>query len=144
MRQRYAAAAVLLIASALSACDDVTDIIPGETYDLVQAEGQELPAVVFDGELDFGHVIATAVSGSITLRETTFTERIVFDITLDGAPLGEKSVTLTGDYSADGPLLTFDPDPSNSPTFTGTLSGVTLTTVETYEDYGELTFVWQR
>ena len=134
----------LVLATSLAACDDVTDIIPGETYDLVQAEGQELPAVVFDGETDFGHVIATAISGSITLRETTFTERVVFDITLEGTPLGEETVTLSGDYSADGPLLTFDPDRSGAPTFTGTRSGVTLTTVETHPDYGELTLVWQR
>ena len=143
MKHRIRAVALLLAVS-LAACDDVTDIIPGETYDLVQANGQELPAVVYDEETEFGHLIATAVSGSITLRESTYTQRIVFDVTLDGAPFGGEPIVVSGDYTADGPLLTFDPDRTGSPTFTGTLSGVTLTTVETDPEYGELTLVWQR
>lgn len=143
MKHRIGAVAVLLIGSALGACDDVTDIIPGETYDLVQAEGQELPAIVFEGEFEpFGEIVATAVSGSITLRESTYTERMVVDIEYDGGVFEGQPVVVRGDYSADGQILTFVPE--EGPQYTGTLSGTVLTTVEQHPDYGELTLVWQR
>ena len=144
MRYRIRAAASLLFAAAIAGCDDVTDIIPGDTYDLVQAEGQDLPAVVFDQETEFGHLVATAVSGSMTLRESTYTERMVVDVTVDGAPFDGDVIVVSGEYTADGPLLTFHPDRAGTPSFTGTLSGVTLTTVEVDPEYGELTLVWQR
>ena len=142
--RKTAATAVLLLASAFVACDDVTDIIPGETYELVEANGESLPAVVFDGELDpFGHVVATAVAGSITLRESTYTERFTIDITTNGQDFPGDPVTVRGDYTADGNLLTFEPE-DDAPVFTGTLSGGTLTTVENHPDFGTLTLVWQR
>jgi hypothetical protein len=137
---------MVLAAGVLAGCEDLEEFRPGDTYDLVEAEGQPLPAVVFDGDTEFGHVVATAISGSITLRESTYTERIVFDITLDGGPFpgGDEPVVVNGDYSADGGLLTFEPDREDYPTFTGTLSGDVLTTVETDPQFGTLTLVWER
>ena len=138
--------AMLAAAVLLAGCDDVTDIVPGDTYELVEAEGQELPAVVFDQDTEFGPMVATAVSGSITLRESTFTERVVFDITVDGQPFpgGDEAVVVNGSYTADGNLLTFEPDRDDWPSYTGTLSGGTLTTVEVHPDLGTMTLVWQR
>ncbi len=145
MRTKRIGIALLTAATALvGACSDVVDPGTSDTYDLVEAEGQELPAVVFDGETEFGHMVATALSGSITLRETTYTERIVFDIVLDGTALGDEPVVVSGDYTAEGTLLTFDPDRAGSPTFTGILSGGVLTTEEVDPEFGPLTLVWQR
>ena len=135
----------LVAMAALTGCDDVTDIIPGETYELVEANDQPVPAIVFEGEIPpFGQVIATVVEGSITLRETTYTQRLTFDLETDGGQFPGDPVTVRGDYTADGNLLTFDPEDEDAPTFTGTLSGGTLTTVENHPDYGTITAVWQR
>lgn len=128
-----------------TACSDVTD--PGGiagTYALIEAEGQALPAVVFDGQTDAGHVVATALSGTMTLRSSTFTERVVFNLVLNGADLGSAPVTVSGSYSADGQLLTFEPDQGEPSVFTGTLSGGVLTTVEDSPEFGQLELVWTR
>lgn len=143
MNRGIRGAALLAGALLLAGCEDVTGGT-ADTYDLVEAEGQELPAVIFDGETEFGHMVATAISGSLTLQEATYTERIVVDIVLDDAPLGEEPIVVSGDYSVDGQILTFDPDRAGSPTFTGTLSGGVLTTVEDDPDFGQLTLVWER
>lgn len=139
---KRAALGMLLLATA---CSDVTDPdgIAG-TYALIEAEGQALPAVVFDGQTEAGHVVATALSGTMTLRSSTYTERVVFNVVLNGADFGSAPVTVSGSYSADGQLLTFEPDQGEPPVFTGTLSGGVLTTVEDSGDYGELELVWRR
>jgi hypothetical protein len=140
--RRWSALGALLFAAA---CSDVTDPagIAG-TYALVEAEGQALPAVVFDGETEAGHVVATALSGTMTLRSSTFTEQVVFNVVLNGADFGSAPVTVSGSYSAEGQLLTFEPDQGDPPVFTGTLSGGVLTTVEDSPDFGELELVWSR
>lgn len=144
MRNRWGSVALLCAATVLVGCEDVTEILPGDTYELIEAEGQELPAVVFDQETEFGHMTATALSGTLTLEQSTYTERIVFNIVLDGEDLGDEPVVVNGDYVAEGQILTFDPDRAGSPTFTGTVSGNELTTVEEDPDFGVLTLVWQR
>ena len=137
--------ALLVATTALVGCDDVTDIVPGETYELFEANGDDLPAVIFDGEIEpFGHVVATAVDGSMTLRETTYTQRFTIDLVTDAGEFPGDPVTVRGEYSADGNLLTFDPEDDAAPVFTGTLSGSMLTTVENHPDFGTLTLVWQR
>ena len=142
---RLAAVALLGAATLLAACEDVVDPDgTAATYDLVEGNGDAVPAVVFEGETEFGHMVATAVSGSMTLRESTYTERVVFEIELDGSSLGEEPLVVSGSYSADGSLLTFDPDRTDYPTFTGTLQGGVLTTVEQDPDFGTLTLVWER
>ena len=145
MRRTIARLGLMLAASSLVACDDVTDIIPGETYELVEANGQELPAVVFEGDMPpFGFVVATVVDGSITLRESTYSQELTFDIETESGEFPGDPVTVRGDYTADGNILTFDPDDATAPEFTGTLSGGTLTTVEDHPDFGTVTAVWQR
>lgn len=142
---RHACRFALIVATGfLAGCEDLQDVGLGETYELVEANGQEVPAVVYDADTEFGHMVATAVSGSLTLRESTFTERVVFDITVDGTPFPGDPVVISGDYTADGPLLTFDPDRPGAATFTGTISGGILTTEEHDPQYGTLTLVWQR
>ena len=136
---------LILLAGLFAACEDVQDVNPGDTYELVEAEGDPLPAVVFDGEMEgFGHVVATAVSGSITLRESTYTERFIIDLTIEGTEFPGDPVVIHGDYSANGSALTFVPDRNDYPEFEGTLSGDVLTTVEQHPELGSLTLVWQR
>ncbi|HEX6587960.1 MAG TPA: hypothetical protein VF039_02975 [Longimicrobiales bacterium] len=140
---RIAAAAALMAAVG---CGDVTTdptALTG-TYDLVEVNGQALPALLFEGERPEGYVIATAISGTLTLRSTRFTERVVVNLNLDGADLGSAPVELSGDYIADGQLLSFDPDGASVPSFTGTVSGGLLTTVEDDPDYGVTEYVWNR
>lgn len=136
---------VLAVVAGLAACEDATD--PGGisgTYQLIEAEGQSLPAIIFDGETEFGHTTATALSGSLTLRGDRYTERLVVELELDGQSLGENTVVVTGDYTVDGQILEFDPDPAESASFTGTLSGGVLTTLEIDPDFGQLELVWSR
>ena len=144
MRQLRRISAILCLAL-FAACDELDEITPGDTYELVEAEGEPLPAVVFEGELEgFGHVVATAVSGSITLRETTYTERFVIDLTTEAGEFPGDPIVIHGDYTADGALLTFEPDREDYPSFTGTLSGAVLTTTEVHPEMGTLTLVWER
>lgn len=142
--RRLGAALVLAGGLALGACEDVVDPdgVRG-TYELIEVEGQPLPAVMFDGQTEFGHVLATALSGSLTLREVTYTERVLVDIVLDGTPISEDVIVVEGQYSIDGQLLTFEPD-NASPVFTGTLQGGVLTTFEVDPEFGELMMTWQR
>lgn len=136
---------VLALVTVLAACEDATD--PGGisgTYELIEAEGQAPPAVIFDGDTEFGHATATAHSGTLTLRGDRYTERLVVELELDGQSLGENAVVVTGDYTVDGQILEFDPDPAESAPFTGTLSGGVLTTLEVDPDFGELELVWSR
>ena len=142
--QRIGAVLLVVALPAIGACSDVVGPGAADTYELAEAQGQPLPAVVFEGDTEFGVMRATAVSGSITLRESTFTERVVFDIEVDGTSFGEDLIVVNGDYTADGALLTFDPEQAGSPTFTGTLTGNTLTTVEEDPQFGTLTLTWQR
>ena len=129
----------------LAGCADVTTDPAGVTgtYQLSEVNGESLPAVVFDGQRPEGHVVATALSGTITVRSTTFTERVVFNLVLNGHDLGSQPVELDGTYEADGQFLTFDPDGS-APVFTGTVSGSVLTTVEEHPDFGVTEYVWVR
>lgn len=140
--------ALLVLGGALvaSSCSDVVDpdAVQG-TYTLTAVHDDPLPAVAFDGETDFGHLVATATSGSLTLREATYTERIVFDLVLDGNPLPDgEPVVINGDYSVDGQILSFEPNRTDYPDFTGTLEGGVLTTVEIDPDLGTLTLTWER
>ena len=144
---RPGTAALLAAALTLTACEDVTD--PGGlgTFTLVEANGQPLPSVVFDGDTEFGHMVATATAGSITLRgDNRFTERLTVDIVLEGAPLGEETVAVSGDYNVDGQLVSFDPEQAGSVDFTGTLSGdgTVLTTLEEDPEFGTLDLLWEQ
>ena len=135
---------VLLAALSAGACEDLAD--PNgvnDTYVLTAAQGDPLPAVIFDGETEFGHLVATALSGSLTLRDVTFTERVVVDLVLDGNPLPGDPIIVSGSYSADGQILNFEPDQAGSPDFSGTLQGGVLTTVEVDPEFGELTLRWE-
>ena len=91
-------------------------------------------------------MVATALSGSMTLRESTYTERIVFEVTLDGEPFpgGDRSVVVSGDYTIDGQILNFDPEPAGSAEFSGTLSedGTVLSTTEVDPQFGQLDLLW--
>jgi hypothetical protein len=144
-RSHFGGWAVLAAGLMVAACEDATTDPGGVTgtYQLDAVNGEDLPAVVFDGERPEGHVVATALSGSLTLRSSTFTETIVFNLELNGQDFGSAPVTLTGTYLADGQFLTFEPDGS-APTFTGTVSGGVLTTVENHPDYGVTDYVWSR
>lgn len=138
--------AVLACVVALAACEDVTTnpSAAAGTYQLVEVNGEALPAVAFDGETSEGHVVATALSGTLTLRSTTFTERVVYNFVVNGADLGSGPATVTGSYELEGQLLTFDPDNDGVPTFSGTLTGGEVTTLETDPDLGVLELVWRR
>lgn len=142
--KRWMAGVVLFGGLGLTACEDVS-VDPTRTeYELTAVNGEPLPAVMFDGETEFGYLVATAQSGRLILREVTYTQRIVVDLVLDGTPFVGDEIESTGQYSADGQLLTFDPDTDGQPTFTGTLQGGVLQTVETDPEFGELTLTWQR
>ncbi|HUF13209.1 MAG TPA: hypothetical protein VMN78_08925 [Longimicrobiales bacterium] len=136
---------VLAGALALGACEDVTDpdSVRG-TWELTAVDGDPLPAVMFDGETQFGHLVATALSGSLTLEEIDYTQRMAVDLVLDGTPLGDDQVVITGEYTVDGQLLSFEPDRTDYPDFTGTLQGGVLTTVEFDPEFGELSLRWER
>jgi hypothetical protein len=128
----------------LTACEDVS-VDPTRTeYQLTAVNGESLPAVMFDGETEFGHLVATAQSGRLILREVTYTQRVVVDLVLDGIPFEGDEIETTGQYSVDGQLLTFDPDTEGQPSFTGTLQGGVLQTVENDPEFGQLTLTWQR
>lgn len=144
-RSHFRKWAVLVAVVAVGGCEDATTDPGGitGTYELDAVNGAQLPAVVFDGERPEGHVVATALSGTLTLRSSTFTERIVFNLVLNGVDFGSAPVTLTGTYLADGQFLSFDPDGS-APAFTGTVSGAVLTTVEDHPDYGVTEYRWSR
>lgn len=143
--RRLRGVVLLLAALAAGACEDVVDPdgVRG-TYDLVAVDGRSLPAVAFDSITEFGHLTATAVSGSMTLREISYTQRVVFDLALDGNALGEEPAIVHGEYSIDGQLLTFEPERADHPDFSGTLQGSTLTTTEVDPQFGQLTLTWQR
>lgn len=143
--RRRAAWAVVVAAFATTACEDLVDAdsIAG-SYDLVEVNGERLPAVMFEGETEFGYLVATAESGLIRLRASTFTQVIEVSATLDGTAFPAGDVENSGDYSVDGQLLTFDPETPGRPTFTGTLTGSTLFTSETDPDFGELSLTWSR
>lgn len=137
---------VLATTLAIGACEDVVDpdSVQG-TYTLTAVHGDPLPAVAFDGETAFGHLVATATSGSLTLREATYTERIAYDLLLDGDPVpASEPVVINGDYSIDGQILSFEPTSGDYPDFTGSLQGGVLTTVEIDPDLGELVLTWER
>lgn len=145
--RRLAAAIVLAGSLTLGACEDVVDPdgVPG-TFELIEANGEPLPAVVFDGELQgFGHVVATVVSGSITLRQSDYTERIVSDLVVNGDPFLAPPLVVSGNYSIEGQLLSFEPTShATYPDFTGTLEGDVLTTVEIDPQFGQTVFTWER
>lgn len=142
--RRLLAAAILAGGLGLTACDDVS-VDPTRTeYQLTAVNGEPLPAVMFEGETEFGFLVATAQSGRLILREATYSERVVVDLVLDGNPFLGDEIESSGQYSVDGQLLTFDPDQAGHPNFTGTLQGGVLQTVETDPEFGELTLTWQR
>lgn len=144
-RSHFGKWAVLGAVLVTSACEDA--IGPGGvagTYHLEEANGQALPAVVFDGETELGHVVATALSGTMTLRSSTFTERVVFNIVFNGSDFGSEPIEMSGTYTADGQLLQFEPEDGTPPLFSGTLRGDVLTTVEESPDFGTLELVWSR
>ena len=144
--RRLGAAALLAGALLLGGCEDALD--PGGlgTFDLVEANGEELPTVVFDQDTEFGHMVATAVSGSITLGGSRYTERMIVEVTVDGQPFpgGDRPVVVEGDYTIEGQILSFEPDRTDFPAFSGTLTadGTVLTTTEVDPDLGELNLVW--
>ena len=142
--RRGATGFLLGAALVLGGCEDA-GVDPARTeYELTAVNGEPLPAVMFDGETDFGHLVATALSGRLILHEITYTQRVVVELELDGVSFGGDEIRSDGEYSIDGQLLTFDPDTEGYPSFTGVLQGGVLETVEQDPEFGELTLTWQR
>lgn len=141
---KIAPALLLAAALGLAGCEDVS-VDPTRTeYELTAVNGSALPAVMFDGETEFGHMVATAQSGRMILHEVTYSQRMVVDLVVDGVSFGGDEIQSSGQYSIDGQLLTFDPDVAGHPTFTGTLQGGVLETFEEDPEFGELTLTWHR
>ena len=143
--RRLTGALVLALAFGVSGCEDLADPdSPRTTYTLSAVNGEPLPAIMFEGDTEFGHVVATAQSGILTLRETTYSERMIVDLVVDGAAFPGDEIVSSGSYSIDGQLLTFDPDQAGRPTFTGTLQGGVLEIVEHDPDFGDLALTWEQ
>jgi len=150
MRSTKGAALLAAVVVLLPACEDVTGSLGGArgTYDLAEANGEALPTVIYDGPYQVGSVtfdaVVTATAGTLVLRDDTFEETLEYALVLDGNSFPPDEVTISGDYSVQGVLYTFDPGAAGVPSFTGTLQGSTLTTVETSPDFGTTTYTWVR
>lgn len=115
----------LASATALSGCDVFGGGHTG-TYTLKTVNGKSLPAVLIEVT---GSYKLEITGGSVTLNEdNTFSGSISFRET-EGTTITTSTERDQGTYSKSGNLITFN-SPGTGSSFTGTLSGGTLTVTE--------------
>jgi hypothetical protein len=133
MYMRIAAISLLLATLCLGACDDTNDVIivpiaRTGTFILQTVNGQALPAVAVDSVSPPLRI--EVLSGAITINaNNTFADNATFRQTLGGT-VTTRSVICAGTYTIVSNTLTFTesgPSPDCGRTFSGVLTGTTLT-----------------
>lgn len=139
---------VLLLAAALllGGCDDTAGPEGGieGTYEMVRVNGAVPPTIILDGEIDGFATVVTLLSGDLRLSGNRYTQRWIVETEIEGTEFDAEELVSDGEYTVDGPLLTFDPNAFGQPTFTGTIQGDVLETTENDPDYGTVTIRWEK
>jgi hypothetical protein len=139
-RRALALAALVALTTAATACggsDKKDPAGPGNeqdvagNYSLTKVDGSELPAVLFDGQMDFGgeivDVTIVVTDGSIDLAENgTYFGSLDVAIEIAGES-DEAQIPSSGTYTRNGSTITFNPSDAEQESFTARVSNGALT-----------------
>ena len=148
--KRMAAVAIAFAVVATSACGKDDKSPTGNnnptvgTYQLDKIDGAELPAILFEGDVDVDGTIVTlkieVTAGSLTLAANgTFNGSMALRLSVPGAPPETESVPVSGTYSVNGNSITLTSSDPEDPQETGTISNgqiqVDIDLLETGEEF---------
>ncbi|MFW6079364.1 MAG: hypothetical protein ACODAE_07080 [Gemmatimonadota bacterium] len=130
--------------------DDPTGPDVAGEYELVRANGEPLPALVYDSVVvddddnEFPYQVHLD-SGELSLSGGDYEIGLVVDVVLDGDTiLPDESLIEDGTYSVhDGGTIRFTSSDGGEES-TGSVNGDEISLTETSEDYGSFTLLFRR
>lgn len=145
--RRIAAVASLALVAAIG-CDSAGVIGPealGGTYQLISANGFNVPVVLFEDSGEFGTVTVTLTSGSLVITPSdseggSYTATLILEEDLNGE-ITEYDEGGSGIYTISGSTLTLDPDEEP---VTGVVSGDQISVTLQDADLGAVILVFRK
>ncbi len=151
--KRVAAIAIAFALVATSACKDDKSPTgnnppPADqnigTYQLDKVDGDALPAVLFDGDVDVEgtvvHLTIELTAGSMTLAANgSFNGSMTLKLTVDDAAPETETAPVSGTYAVNGNSITLTSSDPEDPQVTGTIANgqlsVAIDLLETGEEF---------